>query len=252
MSRRWWLLGVLFLAASPAGAGASDLIHACVQRESGFTRIVRAGASCRHSEFLVVWNVAGPQGPAGAAGPQGLAGPQGPAGADGPAGPQGPQGPAGPAGTGGGGAKKEIVGQIVIEGLNDASPSEVFSVDIGVTNITETGTGTGGGAGKAAFQPFKILKPIDAASPKLMLACASGKHYPKAKIDIFGDGGSKAPPILTWELSEVIVSSFSFSTKHDELADAVQLSFAKVCSVFDDPDQPPGKVEACFDVTTGK
>jgi len=251
MSRRWWLLGVLVLAASPASADAtSDLIHACVQRESGFTRIVRAGASCRHSEFLVVWNVAGPQGPAG---PQGVAGPQGPAGADGPAGPQGPQGPAGPAGSGGGGARKEIVGQLVIEGLNDASTaSQVFSVDIGVTNTVDTGTGGGGGAGKAVFQPFKILKPIDAASPKLMLACASGKHYTKATIDIFGDGGTKAPPILTWELSEVIVSSFSFNTKHDELADAVQLSYAKVCSTFDDPDQPPGKVEACFDLTTGK
>ena len=154
---------------------------------------------------------------------------------------------------GGHGMDNEIVGQLVIDGINDTStPSDVFSVKIGVTNTASAGGGSGGGAGKTTFEPFVVLKPIDAASPKLMLACASGKHYTKATIDIFGDGGTKAPPILTWELSEVIVSSFSFNTKHDELADAVQLSYAKVCSTFDDPDQPPGKVEACFDLTTGK
>ena len=53
----------------------------------------------------------------------------------------------------------------------------------------------------------------------------------------------------------MIVGAFSFDTKHDRLADAVSLSYAKVCSIFDGTDDhghPTGKVEACFDLGTGK
>jgi type VI secretion system secreted protein Hcp len=141
----------------------------------------------------------------------------------------------------------------VIEGLNDGAPSPVYSVDVGVTNTVDTGGG--GGAGKAVFKPFGVLKPVDALSPKLMLATATGKHYTKATIEIFDHGGSEAPPLLTWELTEVLVSSFGFTTKGEQPADAVQLSYSKVCSIFegvDDHGQPTGKVEACFDVTLGK
>ena len=97
MPRRLWLVGVVVsVLAGHAEAAPPDLIHACVQRRTGDTRIVRAGEACRPFEQLVVWNVAGPQGPIG---PQGPAGPQGP---EGPQGPQGPSGPAGPPGSGGG------------------------------------------------------------------------------------------------------------------------------------------------------
>lgn len=183
MSRGGWVLAILVAAAAPATAAsvpASSLVHACVRNESGLTRIVPAGESCRHGEHLVVWNVAGPQGPAGPAGPQGVAGPQGPAGSEGSAGP------------GGGHGTREIVGQLVIEGLNDGAPSPVYSVDVGVTSTVDTGGG--GGAGKAVFKPFGVLKPVDALSPKLMLATATGKHYTKATIEIFDHGGSEAPP----------------------------------------------------------
>jgi type VI secretion system secreted protein Hcp len=170
-------------------------------------------------------------------------------------GPQGPQGPTGPAGSGGGhGTESEILGQLVIEGINDASsPSDVFSVKIGVS-AASSGTG-GGGAGRATFSDFVVVKPVDAASPKLMLGVATGKHFTKATIAVFGEGGSAAAPILTWELSEVIVSSFGFSTMHDRPADQVSLAYGKVCSIFegtDDQGHSTGKVEACFDLGTGK
>ena len=247
------LAGVPCLAAADS---ASGIIHACVHRENGRTRIVAPGVACHESERLVVWNVVGPQGPAGPVGPQGATGPQGLAGQigpEGPAGPMGPQGPPGPPGSGGGhGGAPEIVGELVIDGINGPStPSDVYSVKIGVS----TPTSSGGAAGKATFEPFVILKPIDVASPKLMLACATGTHLPKATIDIFGEGGRTAPPILTWELTEVLVSSFGFNTKRDEPTDEVSLSYRKVCSIFegvDDKGQPTGKVEACFDLQLGK
>lgn len=260
MFRRSWLPGVALLVsagvAPSAEAAPSDLIHACVQKSTGLTRIVRPGQSCRHHEQLVVWNVSGPQGPIGPAGPQGLQGVEGP---QGPMGPEGPQGPPGPAGGGGGGgtSAKQVVGQMVIAGLNaPADPSAVFSVSIGVTNSGSASSGGGGGAGKAEFGPFGVLKPIDALSPKLMLAAANGKHYTKATIEIFGAGGSGAPPILTWELSDVLVSSFTFETNGGgELCDAVSFSYSKVCSIFegvDDQGKPTGKVEECWDLRLNK
>lgn len=263
MSRRSWLPGVVVVVsaglAPTAQAAPSDLIHACVQRGSGLTRIVRPGESCRRHEQLVVWNVSGPQGPVGPAGPTGPQGPQGAEGAPGPMGPEGPQGPAGPAGSGGGSGTpaKQVVGQMVIAGLNGpADPSSVFSVSIGVTNGGSTTSGGGGGAGKAEFGPFAVLKPIDALSPKLMLAAANGKHYTKATIEVFGDGGSGAPPILTWELSDVLVSSFTFETNGGgELCDAIRFSYSKVCSSFegvDDQGKPTGKVEECWDLKLNK
>ena len=91
-------------------ARAADQIYACVNNSNGEIKLVAQNATCKNSETLVVWNVAGPQamigpqgpagpaGPAGAQGPQGPAGPQGPQGAAGLTGPQGPQGLAGLAG----------------------------------------------------------------------------------------------------------------------------------------------------------
>jgi type VI protein secretion system component Hcp len=162
----------------------------------------------------------------------------------------GPEGPAGPPG-GGGASGKLVVGQLVIEGLNDAAtPSPVFSVAVSVTNAGDPTGGGGGGAGKAVFEPVGVLKPIDALSPKLMLATATGKHYTKATIEVFGEGGSAQPPILTWELSDVIVSAFGFATSGDQPCDTVSLSFRKICSVFegvDDQGKPLPKVEECFD-----
>ena len=99
--------------------------------------------------------------------------------------------------------------------------------------------------------------PIDALSPKLMLAAANGKHYTKATVEIFGEGGGSggAPPILTWELTDVLGSAVGFDTSGDQPCDAVGLSFTKVCSIFegvDDQGKPTGKVEECWDLKTGK
>jgi type VI secretion system Hcp family effector len=260
MLRRVLLVGVVSFPglSAPVQAAPSDLIHACVQRKTGDARIVRAGEACRRFEHLVVWNVAGPQGPVGPAGPQGLPGPEGP---QGPMGPEGPAGPPGPPGSGGGSGvpPKLIVGQLVIDGLNGpAEPSPVLSVKIGISNPQDTRIGGGAGTGKAVFEPFAVLKPIDKLSPKLMQATASGKHFPKATIEIFGEAGGAggAHPILTWELTDVFLTEFGFATSGSgEPCDAVSLWFSKVCSVFEGVDEngkPTGKVEECFDQRTGK
>lgn len=79
-------------------AAQSDVIRACVHKDSLSVRIIGAGQACRGVESFVQWNVTGPTGKPG---PQGPSGPQGLQGVPGPAGPAGATGPAGPAGAGG-------------------------------------------------------------------------------------------------------------------------------------------------------
>ena len=266
MSSRRMLLGAALLALVPgfpvaASAQSDGTIHACVKKFTGDTRIVKPGQACRAFEHLVIWNVNGPQGPAGPSGPQGGVGPQGPQGPQGPEGPQGlqgaegPQGPAGPAGDGGTTPARKFVGQLVIEDLNPPTePSLLFAVRIGVKNTGDLAFGGGGGAGKATFEDFAVVKPIDALSPQLMVATATGEQFKKATIDIFGPDGPSGVPILTWELTDVLISGLDFSASGDEPNDAVTLAYAKVCSIFDGTDAAgkPVHVKECYDVKANK
>src|SRR3954466_12978153 len=99
------LTGTLILATTPAFAGQSGVVRACVNTNNGTVRLVLDDAACSPDDRqLVTWNVqgpAGPRGPVGATGPVGPVGPQGLAGATGPQGPTGPVGPAGPIGASG-------------------------------------------------------------------------------------------------------------------------------------------------------
>ena len=233
-------------------APTSDLIHACVRIADGETRIVPPGRDCRRHETLVVWNVTGPQGPAGAPGPAGPEGPSGPQGSTGPAGPPGPAGPAGPGGYGRG-ARTVIARLTVDEGGSTKNVSDVFAVKVGVKNTIPLGGG-GGGVGKAVFEDFVVVKPLDAQSPRLLVATATGKHFPSVKIEIFDDGPNGAPPALTWELKDAVLTAFNFTTHGQEPADAVSFGYREVCSSFEGQSSDgssSGPVTACYDVARG-
>jgi hypothetical protein len=57
----------------------TGVLRACVSNQTGAMRLLREG-SCKPSEHMVRWNIAGPAGAAGAQGSQGPQGVQGPAG----------------------------------------------------------------------------------------------------------------------------------------------------------------------------
>ena len=63
----------------------TGVLRACVSNQTGAMRLLREG-SCKPSERMVRWNIAGPTGPVGAAGAQGSQGPQGVQGLAGPTG----------------------------------------------------------------------------------------------------------------------------------------------------------------------
>ena len=73
-----------------------------------------------------------------------------------------------------------------IEGIEGESHDDKHKNEIDLQSWswgeTQTGThsaGGGGGAGKVDMQDFHFVMAHNKASPKLMLACASGEHDPQ-------------------------------------------------------------------------
>lgn len=88
---RWWggilLFALLISLTSVVDVAAQQtVIYACINKSSGEVKLVSPGAACNNNWTLVMWNVAGVQGPPGPVGPVGPAGPVGQAGPPGPVG----------------------------------------------------------------------------------------------------------------------------------------------------------------------
>jgi type VI secretion system secreted protein Hcp len=191
------------------------------------------------TERTVDWNTQGP------------AGQQGPTGPSGTPGTPGQTGPSGPPTTIGAGRTFTISGGQVITvggaaGVTIAQPpistrGAIGEVVIGTGksaltfNIVALGlanpgasahSGSGGGAGKASVSDITITKTVDKASPTLSLACANGKHFPKATITL-----RKAGKVyLRYELSNVLISSYQ-SGGHGGggvPVDSLSLNFTKI------------------------
>jgi type VI secretion system secreted protein Hcp len=72
------------------------------------------------------------------------------------------------------------------------------------------GAAGGGGTGKADFQPLKVIKRIDKASPLLFLNAAQGKHLAMVTLQLTRTG-SKGLPLVFFEvkLQDALISSIS-------------------------------------------
>lgn len=90
--------------------------------------------------------------------------------------------------------------------------------------------GTGGGAGKVSIANLNLKKALDKSSPNLMMACASGKHYPEARLVVRKAGGPSAVEYLIITLKEVLVCGYDIRTEDDSelLQESIALNFASV------------------------
>jgi type VI secretion system secreted protein Hcp len=98
----------------------------------------------------------------------------------------------------------------------------------GETNPRPPG-GVGGGAGKVEVQDFNFTSKISKASPALLLACASGKHFKSAVLTARKAGKPQAE-FLTFSLSDVLVSSYQTGGSEGEVVptDSFALNFSKI------------------------
>src|SRR3954467_12518700 len=63
----------------------------------------------------------------------------------------------------------------------------------GESNSGSQHSGGGGGSGKEAAQDFHFVMKLNKASPKLFLACATGKHLTKAVLTCRKAGETQQP-----------------------------------------------------------
>jgi type VI secretion system secreted protein Hcp len=101
-----------------------------------------------------------------------------------------------------------------IEGVQGESADDKHKNEIdveswswGETNAGSSSAGGGGGAGKVSMQDFNFVMKMNKATPKLMLACASGEHIKKAEL-VCRKAGKEQQEYLKIVLSDVLVSSY--------------------------------------------
>ena len=98
---------------------------------------------------------------------------------------------------------------------------------------SQTGThslGGGGGAGKVQMQDFHFVMKVNKASPKLMLACASGEHIPEAMLTC-RKAGKDQQEFLKIKFTDLLVSSYQTGgSGHSDVVptDQISLNYAKI------------------------
>jgi type VI secretion system secreted protein Hcp len=105
---------------------------------------------------------------------------------------------------------------------------EVQNFVWGEQNTSSPGSGGGGGAGKVVPSDFQYSSLLTAASPKLMLACATGEHIKKAVLT-GRKAGKEQFEFLSITFSDVLVSSYQTAATAEDAAgpsEQVSLSFA--------------------------
>lgn len=131
---------------------------------------------------------------------------------------------------------------------------DIESFSWGVTNAGSLSGGGGGGAGRASFQDVHFTAPTSKASPNLMLACATGRHFQKAQLSLVKAQGSKGFEFVKLEFDDVLVTSYQSggaSGGEDRPTDAFSLNFVKIDFEYitQNADGSAGEiVEASFDL----
>jgi type VI secretion system secreted protein Hcp len=102
-----------------------------------------------------------------------------------------------------------------LQGIEGESTDKAFKGQIELHSFSvsaqQTGTqahGGGGGAGKVRFSDIHCTKLYDKSSVQIMLACATGQHFPEGTITCRKAGGEQEP-FLIIKLKDIIISSYN-------------------------------------------
>lgn len=120
---------------------------------------------------------------------------------------------------------------------------EVLSYSWGETQSGTYGAGGGGGAGKVNMNDFAFTMLANKASPKLMLACATGDHIKSAKLTLRKAGGEQQE-YMTITFTDLLVSSYTTGGGGGEIpAESITLNFGKVEFEYK-PQKPDGTLDS--------
>jgi type VI secretion system secreted protein Hcp len=106
---------------------------------------------------------------------------------------------------------------------------QLESFSWGETSPGGAGPGGGGGAGKVQMQDLVVTMNVSKASPKLMLACATGKHHKDAVLTARRTGKAQQE-FLVFKFKDVVVTSYQTagSAQADVPMDQASLGFSTI------------------------
>lgn len=113
-------------------------------------------------------------------------------------------------------------------------------------------SGKGSGAGKVSMQDFHFTTKTNKATPKLMLACATGQHIKKAQLFARKAGGDQQEYLII-TMSDMLVSSYQIGGSRGEVipTDQFSLNFSKIEFEYkpqDETGKVGGPVKTGFDL----
>lgn len=100
----------------------------------------------------------------------------------------------------------------------------------GILQAIAQSSGGGRGAGKTQFFDVFFNAMVSKATPKLLLAAASGQHIPSATLSVRKSGGDhNQQDFLIVKFSDIMVSSYQIGGSSGEVpTDQFSINFAKV------------------------
>jgi type VI secretion system secreted protein Hcp len=81
--------------------------------------------------------------------------------------------------------------------------------------------GAGSGAGRVQMSDLFVQIRLDSATPRLYLACATGKHFPRAELC-----REDAAETLRIEMEDVLITQFQIAASEDARPVQVSLSLS--------------------------
>jgi type VI secretion system secreted protein Hcp len=104
---------------------------------------------------------------------------------------------------------------------------DVLSWNWGANNTGTMAGGGGGGAGKVSMHDFHFTMKMNKATPKLMLACATGEHIKKA-VMIARKAGKEQQEYMKIVLSDFLVANYQTGGSSEEPIESISINFAKI------------------------
>ncbi len=137
--------------------------------------------------------------------------------------------------------KCDIKGESVVSGFEDQI--DILDFRWGVDQTGTTHLGSGGAAGKANVHDATFTHYVDAASPNIFTACASGKHLPEVEFCSRKAGGDSQVDFLKIKMKDVIITNTTFGgTQDDErYVETFSLNFAEYEYKYQAQDNKGGK-----------
>jgi type VI secretion system secreted protein Hcp len=119
----------------------------------------------------------------------------------------------------------DLKGESQVKGFEDQI--QVLAWSWGMSQMGTTHTGSGSGAGRVNVNDLSFTHYVDAATPSLIFACCTGKHYEEATL-VMRKAGGEPLPYLTIKMKDLIVTSVSTgsSSGEERQTEIVALNFA--------------------------